>query len=124
MLDSNQIQNIVRDAIDLYETYNESELLDLLNGEQKRIQKQQGIILGGPPIQEIITNIMLLLGDQLRGHSEFTTASVTLITTKAIDYLAKHNLIKKKNVLMYQFMIAILTALLMTAIYKTWDAYR
>jgi hypothetical protein len=123
-LDSPVITNIITQAKSLQSSYDERALYGLLEGELQRLEREQALVLVHPSAREIVKGILLNLGDELRAHSHFTTALLTLIAVKTVHYLAAQDIIASDNILFHEFIVTVSVALVMSAIYKQWDSSR
>lgn len=123
-LDSSAITHIITEAQSLQSGYDDPALYGLLEGELLRLEREQALVLDHPSAREIVKGIMLNLGDELRAHSHFSNALLTLIAVKTVDYLASQHIIASDKVVLYEFIAAVSTALVMNAIYREWDTFR
>lgn len=118
------INRIVSKAQLLQSQYDDFALYGLLDGELRRLERTRVLVLAHDSAKEIIKEFLINLGDEIRDHSQFTTATATLLAIKAVDYLGSRNIIEADKILLYEFVAAISVALVMSALYKQWDSFR
>ncbi|MCA9917705.1 MAG: hypothetical protein KC415_05520 [Anaerolineales bacterium] len=118
------INRIVSKAQLLQSQYDDFALYGLLDGELRRLERTRVLVLAHDSAKEIIKEFLINLGDEIRDHSQFTTATATLLAIKAVDYLGSRNIIEADKILLYEFVAAISVALVMNALYKQWDSFR
>ena len=126
MLDDALLNRIAEDASSFNRKFDQNTLLDLLEAEHTRILRERGLSLSShPQVKELLKDVLLKLGDELREHHAFTNAALTAwIVKNVVDYLVAENIIGPENISRDYMIVSVLVALVMDSVYKEWEKYR
>lgn len=124
MISDQLAQDIGGDALVLKDQYSRNALIGLLDAEQIRIAKEEKITLG-ISAKDLAKGAINFVGDGLQKNRIVTNALLmTYVVNQVVDYLIAEGVINQANINRERFVIALVVALIMDAVYKKWEEYR
>jgi hypothetical protein len=127
MSDENIVKAVVVEAIQLREQYGEDVLQGLLEAEFDRLTRERGAKLGDSTaerLKQIAPDVALPMLDAFHEHQAFTDTFVAMVVNNVVAALAQHGYIATTDLAVYQFIIAVITAMTLDVIHKEYQRRR